>query len=68
MVGGRGLPRKICRGPIFHFKHQTPRPRTPMVGGAAYPEKSAGAPIFHFKHQTIVATALRCARFQVAAN
>jgi hypothetical protein len=45
-----------------------PPPRTPHGGGSRLTEKICRGPIFHFNRQTIVATALRCARFQAAAD
>jgi hypothetical protein len=45
-----------------------PAPRTLHGGGARLTQKICGDPIFHFNRQTIVATALRCAAFQAAAN
>jgi hypothetical protein len=39
-----------------------------MVAGRGSPRKMGRGPIFHFNRQTIVATALRCARFQAGTG
>ena len=45
-----------------------PPPDAAWWGGSRLTEKICRGPIFHFNRQTIVATALRCARFHAAAN
>src|ERR1700733_8239606 len=45
-----------------------PPPEYTTVGGGGGPPEILSGPIPHFKRQTSVATSLRCARFQAAAN
>jgi hypothetical protein len=45
-----------------------PRPQTHQGGGVAVRPENLPGPHFPFQASTIVATTLRCARFQAAAN